>query len=303
MASRLGTLFPSLAKAKPSAPYVHTSKPDTFFIVGDTHYGVDNMEVGNANSRQITALRNLPGTKHPLGGIIQAPTAVIQIGDAVHEATATTERFASDYTLNGSGSIPWPCYLIDGNHDQAQVRTLITARHGSLTWGAKLGEFYFQAMTENYTGPSNTTPPTEAQIASVDALLAARPATEPKFLLVHRSPITGYAAEWDAAALTALHAMVAARNVKGLFFGHDHYSHHTTLSGYRIFSPGSVTQSPFAYVDNNYITVYPESFLVVRVGTGWYDVASYVFGFGIPGNPPKRTWQPGTWEWTDKVYY
>jgi len=292
--------FDSTARKRPKPPkseYVNPNRLTTIYLVGDTHYGTNNLEVGDANERQIVALKSMPGKAHPLGGTIKAPDAVIQLGDAIHEATDTTARFSGDYRLDGTGDIPWPCYVVDGNHDQNQVRDMIRARHGSLTWGKKIGEIYYQAMTENYTAENNTTPPTVAQVAAADALLAARPAAEKKIIMLHRALSGGYPAEWDATALTNFDTMVAARGVVAVLHGHDHYSQHFTRSGYRVFSPGSVTQSPFDQ-SMPYQTTYPESFIILRTGYGWYDVASYLFGFNV-----NRVWAPGTWEWSERVHF
>jgi hypothetical protein len=158
-------------------------------------------------------------------------------------------------------------------------------------------------MTETYTGENDTYPPNVAQIggAFLTSLQAIGTADGPIFTLVHRSLASaGYLAEWtdaDASSLVALKGVIDQFPVKGIFHGHDHYSHHTTWQGYRTFSPGSVTQAP-TNQSQPYTTTYPESFLVVRVGDGWYDVASYVFGFDV-----NRVWAPGTWEWNERVHF
>ena len=273
----------------------------TAFLIGDTHYGVENDDVGNPNTRQIQAIIEVPVLPHPLGGFVGKPDVVVQLGDAVHEDSENMTRFQADYKLNGTGTIPFPCYVFDGNHDRAQVRDHIVATHGSLTWGFKLGPCYFQVMTENYVAPFNTAPPSQTQIENIiTPLLAARPAQEPFFLMVHRSLSTvGYEGEWAAGALNAMEAMLDARNCVGIIHGHDHYTHHGNWRGYKTISPGSVTQSPTGLKPpGGYLTTYPESFVVLRMGTNWYDIASYVFGFNR-----ERVWQPGTWEWAEKVFF
>lgn len=271
--------------------------PTTVFLVSDTHYGDDNLQLGNANARCVEALNSLPGTAHPMGGVVDKPAAVIHLGDCVHEDFEGPARFFRDYTPDGSGGVRFPCYVIDGNHDMNAVRTEIIARWGSLTWGFKIGRAYFQAMTETYTAPSNTTPPSVAQFAQVDGQLAARPASERKFLLFHRALSGTYPTEWDANALAALDAMVPARKIIGVFHGHDHETLHATRGTYRYFSPGSQTQAPVPQPGPpyTYTGIFPESFLVLRVREDNYDVANYIYGYD-----DSRVYAPG-WDWYENV--
>ena len=271
---------------------------DTLVIVGDTHYlGVyidPDPQYGDPNVRQITAVRGVTALNHPLGGVIRPP-AVIQIGDLKHEDNGPLDGFGDNFDL-----------VLDGNHDQNDVRDYIIARFGSLTWGRKIGPIYVQAMTETYTAPLDTTPPSADQINNVIApLLALRPPGEPTFLMFHRALTPGggggYLGEWDPAALDALDTLAKSINCVGIFFGHNHYEvnstwQHTTKA-FPMFSPGSVAQSP---MNPPFATTYAESFLVVRMAHDHYDVACYCFGFDNPAN--TRVWDPG-WKWSERVDY
>jgi len=284
----------ALSNAGSASPFGFENALPTIYIVGDTHYGAENADLGNPNTRQVDALNTIRGMKHPLGGRVARPGVVVQIGDAVHEDFETTDRFASDYRLDGTGAVRAPCYLIDGNHDRDQVRTHIVSQHGSLTWGFQFAGVWFQAFTENYTAPNNTTPPTSAQIASVASLLAQRPPGERTILLVHRALSGGYEAEWAADALDALEALANSLNTLAIIHGHDHYTHHYTWRGIHVYSPGSVAQFPQF---PPYTTTYPEAFIVLRIAPTFFDVADYQFGYDV-----NRILRPSQWNWAERVY-
>lgn len=276
----------------------------TIFWVGDPHCHSENSDPAppdgsptNPLDRQAAALIALPGTPHPLGrGLIAVPDLVGVVGDLTHEDFGTTARYESFFAPDGSGVVPYPSAEIDGDHDRQQTRDLIVARHGSLTWGKKIGPIYIQALTENYPGPFLSTPPTAAQIQAVDALLALRPAGEPTILLVHRAlGSVGYEGQWASDALDALEALCHARNIIAIVHGHDHYSYFRTWRGIRIISPGSVRQAPEV---PPYSTTYPESFVIMRIGLNWWDAASYLFGYNV-----YRQWVPATWEWMGSTLY
>lgn len=279
----------------------------TLYVVSDTHYGDQNSDLGDPVDRMITALNEMPGKVHPINGIIDEPDAVIITGDCVHESAEGTARFAQDFRLDGTGDVPWPAYILDGNHDQAPVRTLITQRHKSLNWGVKIKHVWFQAFTENYTSPSVNTPPTAAQINAVAATMASRPVGEPTVLMVHRSmagfpvidnPSGGYASEWAPDALDALEDLAQSKNTLCILNGHDHLTRRETWRGFRVYSPGSITQSPQA--GGPYSSVYPEALNVMRIGNTWMDVANYNFGYaGAQVNP--RNWAPDTWNWYESM--
>lgn len=270
----------------------------TLYVVSDTHYGDQNSDSGDPVDRLIVALNAMPGKVHPISGIIDEPDAVIVTGDCIHETAESTARFAQDFRLDGAGDVPWPAYILDGNHDQAPTRTLITQRHKSLNWGVKIKHVYFQALTENYTSPAVNTPPTAAQINAVAATMASRPAGEPTVLMVHRSMTGGYVAEWASDALDALEDLAQSKNTLCILNGHDHATRHETWRGFRVFSPGSITQSPQA--GGPYSSVYPEAFNVIRIGNVSMDIANYNFGYdGTQVNP--RNWNPDTWNWYETV--
>ena len=273
-------------------------------VVGDTHVESENDDAGDPNVRQVAAISGLAGAAFPLGGVLSRPSVVLQLGDFKHENDGSVDRAAAMF--RGP--------LIDGNHDTNDVRDLITARMGSLTWGRNWGGVWFQAMTENFVALGNTTPPTVEQIEGpVAASVNARPIDEPLMFVVHRAlsgtdgnpPTAGYLTEWDPAALDALEALANSRRTVGILFGHDHYTHRLTWRGIRCFSPGSVRMSPAVPV---YSTIYPENFLVLRLRGDHYEVGSYCFGFDLNrplsgGVVGGTGWGPGVWEWAERVNY
>jgi hypothetical protein len=275
----------------------------TVFVVSDTHYGnlqnQDDAPPGtpaDAIERLVVALNTLPGKPHVLGGIIERPRMVFNLGDCVHHDTDTITRFAQDFKRNGTGDIQFPCYVMDGNHDDQFFRDHIIATQGSLFWGVKVGHVWFQAMRDNITNA-----PTQAQIETeVAAALSARPAGETTVIMHHRSLDPGYSAEWDAGAKTALETLSNSKNTLFHLHGHNHYTQHITWTGggassIRMFSPGSITQSPIGGTPP-YATTYPEGILVIRFFRDRYDVADFNFGYDV-----LRNWAPNTWNWSETV--
>jgi len=269
--------------------------PSAIFV-GDTHKGgvlpdTDGTgAVTDANLRQLEAIRLIRGKAHPLGGFVDEPLMKFQVGDFTHDTTMSAAALSAWFAL-------WEGQrILDGNHDDNPVRNRIKTLYGSLNWGVLVGNIYFQAITENFTALNNTTPPTQALIeGEITTKLAARPADEPKILLFHRAFSGGYPAEWAAGAADALETLCNAKNVVGIIHGHDHYSQNYLWRGIPTFSPGSVAQGGLV---PPYGTLYPESFLVLRMGDGWYDVAEYCFGYNV-----SRVWTPGVWGFAEKVTY
>lgn len=277
----------------------------TAVAVGDTHKGgvlpdVDGTgATTDANLRQLDAIRAMRGKAHPLGGLVDEPLEVFQLGDYVHENTLSASQRAAWYAS-------WERYkVLDGNHDPNAVRDHIKATRGSLLWGYEFAGVWFQALTETFVDFTTNLPPSANRINAVGAKLAQLQPGQPIILLMHRSltnnvgtgsPETGgYQAEWAADAKDALEALCNTYNVVGMLQGHNHYSYAITWRGVRIFSPGSVAQSPLT---PPYSVTYPESFLVMRFGDGWYDVAEYCFGYNA-----SRVWTPNTWGFSERVTY
>lgn len=102
---------------------------------------------------------------------------------------------------------------------------------------------------------------------------------------------------YDTSALDALQVLCQVRRVVCILNGHDHQARNETWRGYRVHSPGSVTQSPMP--NGPYGSIYSESFNLLRIGHDFYDVANYNFGYdGTQVNP--RNWNPGTWNWSSR---
>lgn len=112
--------------------------PVSFFLIGDTHYCADEIEISamklssaETNARLIGWLNRLPGTALPElagGGSVAAPHGVIHAGDLVDNGDkgpgkhpmAETEMaaFVANWGLNGGdGQLKWAVREIHGNHD------------------------------------------------------------------------------------------------------------------------------------------------------------------------------------------
>ncbi len=110
----------------------------SFFVVGDTHYCADSMDLSNLNASSakynlglVTQLNQLPGsvfTEELGGGVVPKPNGVIHVGDVVDNGDkgpskynlAETEvaAFIADWGLNGNeGKLKWPVKEVHGNHD------------------------------------------------------------------------------------------------------------------------------------------------------------------------------------------
>jgi len=310
MAHSRGAGRPGGARSGLGNPGLLYSQYETNFFGGDTHAGGQlayldgNGLITNPNVRQIDAFMSILGRPfHTLEGVVEAPLAKFQLGDAVHEDTQAPEDEYVNYPYD---------FTVRGNHDQPPLASLIVARHGSLEWGVKVGSIWFQALTENYiAAPNNSFPPTAARIAAVKAqMLATRPPGERTVFLMHRSLTNssgggspesgGYQAEWDvdSGAKDALEDLCNSFNTLCMIQGHNHYSYRIIWRGIRIYSPGSVAQAPMLG-SPPWGTAYPESFLVLRVHNNWFDIGCYCFGFLAIAN--NQVWAPGTWEWSERV--
>lgn len=140
MASSATTLLPGPFGMAWEKPIVAASKATgiSFFIVGDTHYCADAVDVSkmNENSARYNAglvqqLNQLAGSTFPAelgGGIVAEPLGVIHAGDIVDNgdkgptkySMAETEAaaFVADWGLDGKeGKLRWPVREVYGNHD------------------------------------------------------------------------------------------------------------------------------------------------------------------------------------------
>ena len=124
-----------------SAPAAAAAPPEgraSFFLVGDTHYGADDVETGamraasaDMNARLIGWMNHLPGAALPEalgGGTLATPHGVIHAGDIIDNGDkgpraypmAETEwaAFLADWGLNGrDAKLYWPVREVHGNHD------------------------------------------------------------------------------------------------------------------------------------------------------------------------------------------
>jgi cytolysin (calcineurin-like family phosphatase) len=130
------SLMPSVF-GSPITPVAEENRV-SFFIVGDTHYCADAMDISkmNGNSASYNAslvdqLNRLAGSTLPGeigGGTVAEPHGVIHVGDIIDNgdkgpsrykmAETETAAFISDWGLNGKeGKLRWPVCEVHGNHD------------------------------------------------------------------------------------------------------------------------------------------------------------------------------------------
>ncbi|HPO13100.1 MAG TPA: metallophosphoesterase [Candidatus Hydrogenedentes bacterium] len=112
------------------------SLPFTFFVVADTHYGLDQWETNEAaNKATIDAMKMLPGSAWPEtagGGVVNAPVGVLVAGDLTDTANYFNwygyrllkrhDGFCDDYGFSGENRLPYPIFEAFGNHDLTEGR-------------------------------------------------------------------------------------------------------------------------------------------------------------------------------------
>ncbi len=273
-----------LAIFAPGAPARATNF--TFFLTGDTHYGlqlIGQNEPGNKST--IDAMNNLPGTPYPaaLGGVVDVPLGVLVAGDLTDTPDVQNfygihglierDGFNDDYALDGSGRLHYPVYEGYGNHDVDNTvysytlqglkeRNLVrpgvvhlsdNGLHYSWDWqGVHFINLNIYPGTDQRTGDSLDFLKDDLQnyLTSPD---------EP-IVLMHHFGFDSFSLTWWTDAERQAYAdAIAGHNVLGIFHGHLHDDFHYQWNGYDVFD-GSAAK------DGN--------FLVVHVTDNEMDVAA-----------------------------
>ena len=260
----------------------------TFFLTGDTHYGLDlwaNNEPDNKAT--IDAMNSLPGTAYPasLGGVVGTPSGVLVAGDLTDTPEyanfygihifppAFRDGFTDDYAVDGSGRLHYPVYEGYGNHDvdnTAHGYTLDGIRERNLV---RPGITHLSDNGLNYSWDwqgvhfvnLNIYPGmNERSGYSLDFLAddlknyvgdSNRPV-----VLMHHFGFDGFSLNWWSDAERQAYAnVIDGYNIVGIFHGHLHTTLDYQWNGYDIFD-GSAAH------DGN--------FLVVHLHGDQMDVAS-----------------------------
>jgi len=122
----------------PKSAANHAQPTDlTFFVVSDTHYGLN--EIGDKTvPLLVDKMNKMPGAAYPakIGGVVGKPRGVLHLGDMTNDGKEQNWRqFVRDYELTGTdGRLAYPVYETVGNHDggpNTPVRNGIRQRNRS----------------------------------------------------------------------------------------------------------------------------------------------------------------------------
>lgn len=263
----------------------------TFFLTGDTHYGLDlwgDNEV--RNKATIDAMNNLPGTSYPasLGGVVQDPRGVLIAGDLTdtpeyfnvyglhYDPLPEIERdgFNDDYAVDGSGRLRYPVYEGYGNHDvdnfaysytleAIQARNLVrpgilnlsdNGLHYSWDW-----EGVHFVNLNIYPGGDTARAKNSLDFLTEDLATYVGDSGRPVVLMHHFGFDSFSQSWWTEAERQAYADTIEGFNILGIFQGHLHDTMKYKWNGYDVFNGSSAR-------DGN--------FLVVRLENGKMDVAA-----------------------------
>ncbi len=261
----------------------------TFFLTGDTHYGLDLFYDNEPhNKATIDAMNALPGTPFPaaLGGVVDVPRGVLVAGDVTDTAdtpfnfygihvSPALERdgFNDDYAVDGSGRLQYPVYEGYGNHDVDNASysyTLQGIRERNLV---RPGLTHLSDNGLHYSWdwegvhfvnlniyPGETERAGDSLSFLVDDLQTYVGDSGRPVVLMHHFGFDSFSLGWWSDAERQAYAdAIAPYNVLGIFHGHLHTELQYQWNGYDVFD-GSAAK------DGN--------FLVVRIDEGRMDVAA-----------------------------
>lgn len=270
----------------------------TFFLTGDTHYGLDlwaNNEP--ANKATIDAMNRLPGTPYPaaLGGVVGVPSGVLVAGDLTDTPEYVNffglhipglidrDGFDDDYAVDGSGRLRYPVYEGYGNHDVDNTThsyTLDGLRARNLV---RPGITHLSSNGLNYSWDwqgvhfvnLNIYPGTNDRAGDSLGFLQEDlrdfvGGSDRPVVLMHHFGFDGFSLGWWSDAERQAYAdAIDGYNVVGIFHGHMHSAAAYQWQGYDVFD-GSPANAG--------------NFLVVRLNGDQMDVAgrnsdNWVFTF------------------------
>lgn len=237
----------------------------TFFVTGDSHFGVPGMEA--ANRRLVEAMNRLPGTPYPgpIGGRVALPRGVIHCGDATDLGLAGQwSQFEKVYGLTATdGVLRFPVFEATGNHDRANifsgtVARAVGRRHGGLSYSWNWDDVHLVCLDVH---------PTAASVAWLKGDLAGAGRRAPVVIFFHYTLMRGLSDMWSAREKDAFAQAIAGYNVVAIFTGHWHVPGHDVWRGYDVFRPGAPR--------HNF-----DTFIVVRITDERLALAFYDWGLG-----------------------
>jgi hypothetical protein len=235
----------------------------TFFVAGDSHFGVDRMEAQNRSLVQ--QMNELPGTPYPasVGGRVAEPQGVLFMGDMTETSQeAEWRQFESLYGLTGrDGLLRFPVYEAIGNHDyigDSPIVRFVEARHGSLIYSWDWSDVHFVCLDMH---------PDLKNLEWFARDVRRAGLHRPLVVFFHYALLGPYSEGWQEEQKTALANALRGTNLVALFHGHYHHVGHYLWQGFPVFRPGSPRHSSHA-------------FLVVRLSTHHMTVAYRDFGTG-----------------------
>jgi hypothetical protein len=212
----------------------------TFFVVSDTHYGLDWRVEATVQSL-IDKMNFLPGNWLPPeagGGMVRTPRGVIHLGDLTNDGQAGQwAAFVRDFGLVGEARLAFPVYELFGNHDggpNLPVRRGILERNRHRTGSPTLssnGVHYawdwagLRFINLNISVGTNTHPydPQDSLGFLNSELARLRDPQQPLILLQHFGFDKRHGLSWwPEAWRRAYYDTIKYRNVVGIFHGHDH---------------------------------------------------------------------------------
>lgn len=260
----------------------------TFFVTGDTHYGLELWANNEPyNKATIDAMNALPGTAFPasLGGVVDAPRGVLVAGDLTDTPEYPNiygvhlppffhrDGFNDDYAVDGTGRLRYPVYEGLGNHDihntthsytvdglreRNLVRPGVThlsdnGLHYSWDWEG----VHFVNLN---VYPGYTPDASDSLLFLIEDLQNFVGDSGRPVMLMHHYGFDFFSQGWWSSGERQAYAGVLADyNVAGIFHGHLHTTMQYQWNGYDVFN-GSAAH------DGN--------FLVIRLENGRMDVAS-----------------------------
>ena len=250
----------------------------TFFLAGDTHYGLSE-KTAAYNHAVVDAMNSLPGTPYPpetVSGTVDKPLGVAVLGDLVEEGdgeqgSTQWKKFTRDFGVCGEGRIDFPVYEGFGNHDggadqpvRQGIKTRNTKRSG-LANVSKNGFHYSWDWEGIHFIQLNLFPGTEADriinpwggyfegkwkepLNSLDFLRDdlfknASAKKQPVILFMHYGFDPYGLGWWSEREREVFYNTIKNYNILAIFWGHTHMVQSVEWCGIPTFCVGSTQKS------------------------------------------------------------
>ncbi len=247
----------------------------TFFLTGDTHYGLDLLYSNEPyNKATIDEMNNLPGTPYPpaIGGVVGVPKGVLIAGDmtdtpdyinfyGVH-STIVRDGFNDDYALDGSGRLHYPVYEGYGNHDVDNTSHSYTldglvernlVRPGIAHLSDNQLHYSWDWQGVHFINlniyPGTTERAGDSLDFLIDDLQHYLTSPDEPIVLMHHFGFDSFSLNWWTTAERQAYAdAIAGYNILGIFHGHLHDDFHYQWNGYDTFDGSAAKDGHFLVV-------------------------------------------------------